>query len=246
MRIDRQVAGIAVSAIAQEIAGHPMIFAAAGQVLDRLAEIAATQPGTTVLLHRGRIELRHAPAVGDQGAHAVVVGLGAAQHDQHRHRRFGGQDDMQGDVDGDARETAVIDMADGVPHRDGPVPDHRLFGRAGRPGDGGRFLGRAAEHVALEIGGDLRAAHMPPLGRRCHLAARSGRQQVRPVGERIGERLVIIGMVGGGGISARARAQGLDAEAIQHRPMILLGGGRGLIRKRQRRQRQKRANEQGA
>ena len=65
VRVHRHVAGVLAAegrlggAVLQEVAGHPVVFAGAGQVLDRLAEVAAVQLGAAFA---GRADEHHGEA----------------------------------------------------------------------------------------------------------------------------------------------------------------------------------------
>ena len=93
-----------------------------------------------------------------------------------------------------------------------------------RPRHLGHVAGNAAVHLARHVFGDLGAAQLPPLLGGRDLRAVLERQDIGEVGIRVGERLVVVGVIGRRVVSARTGAQGLDAEQIHHASVILLGG----------------------
>ena len=72
------------------------------------------------------------------------------------------------------------------------------------PGHLGHVLRDAAHHLSVEFLDDLRTALLPPHLGAGHLPAVLQRQDFRQVGIRVGERLVVVGVIGRAFISARA------------------------------------------
>ena len=87
----------------------------------------------------------------------------------------------------------------------------------------GTFLRNAADHLAIELLDDLGTALLPPRLGAGDLLAVLERQDFGQVGIRVGERLVVVGVVRRRLVSARARAKRLDAELLHH---VLMVGGR--------------------
>ena len=91
------------------------------------------------------------------------------------------------------------------------------------PRDLRHVLRHASEDFAVELLDNLRPPLLPPHGRGRDLAAVLQRQDFRQVRERIGHRLVVVGVVGRGLVAAGPWPQGRDTELLHHVPVI--GGG---------------------
>ena len=153
----------------------------------------------------------------------------AAEHDHHRHRRLhvGRRDEPHLDVDVDRRERRVVDVARQLLHDDRHAAERVVRRRRHLPRDLRHVLRHAAEHFAIEVLDDLRAAlassTSPPIVTFLPFfsVSTSGRS-----GYGIGGRLVVVGVVGRLLVAARARAQLRDAELLHHVLVVFRGSPR--------------------
>ena len=85
-----------------------------------------------------------------------------------------------------------------------------------------RDIGRnAADHLALEVFDNLRAALIPPLFRRRNLLPALQCERIGQVSIWIGLRLIVVGMIRVLFIPARARTERCDPQLIHHVLMVL-------------------------
>ena len=151
---------------------------------------------------------------------------GTAKHDQERDGTGGvfRRDDGHVDLDGDCGIGRVVDFADEVFGDDAVESDHLVVDGGDGPLDAGHVFGNAAVDVFLVQVDDLGTALVPPHLRRGDGLAVVKLERVGEIGIDIGLRLIVIGVVGGFFIAARAGAQPLDAELVHHVPMVLVRG----------------------
>ena len=124
-------------------------------------------------------------------------------------------------------------MADHAPADDGTSGDLGFHRLRDSPCHGRDALGHAADDFALEVFDDLRAPFGEPRRRARHAPAVRERQRIGEIRERIGERFVVVRVIGRLLVAARAWTKRPDAELFHHVPMVvgrrpftILGGGR--------------------
>ena len=145
-----------------------------------------------------------------------------AKHDHHRHRslRVGGKHQGQRDVHGDRGKRRIVGVSRELRADHASTADRARVGRRHGPRDLRCVLRDASDHLALEVLDDLRTTPRPEPRRRDALPVLQHEQGWK-VRERVGLRLVIVGMIGRLLVPARPRAERGDAELLHHLPMVV-------------------------
>ena len=199
-----------------------------------------------VRLNACGIDVRVAPAIGDElfRCRWITAGrsrgagngerqrrgpgsrkIAAAKHHHHGNRSSSirRSHEKHLDVHADERVRRIIDMPNELLLDHRVRGDHSVFRIDYSPRHVWHILGDAANHLAFKIFDDFGSALRPPhLCTRNLLAVLQG-EHVRKIGEGICFRFVVIRVIGRVFVSARARAERIDAELIHHVLMVLVG-----------------------